>query len=99
MINPSVLCILSKRNPVPVLQELTVTMPTQPTHIGRCALYRDCQGLTLRLLLLLLLLPQGLYYIAQGHTDRAKELFQEIIKEQPYNDVIPKQLVSSYVLC
>lgn len=33
--------------------------------------------------------------MAQGHGDRAKQLFQEIITAQPYNDIVPKQLVSS----
>eukprot|EP00878_Enallax_costatus_P036444 GHUV01040930.1.p1 GENE.GHUV01040930.1~~GHUV01040930.1.p1 ORF type:complete len:227 (+),score=87.09 GHUV01040930.1:496-1176(+) len=37
---------------------------------------------------------QGLYYTAQGHQDRAKQLYEEIMKDQPHNDIIPKQLAA-----
>lgn len=40
-------------------------------------------------------LLQGLYYIAQGLDNKAKQLFEDILKAQPYNDIIPKQMVRS----
>ena len=37
---------------------------------------------------------QGLYYEAVGKPERAKELYEAILKDIPHNDVIPKRLVS-----
>lgn len=34
-----------------------------------------------------------MYYQSQGKYEQAKSLYEEILKEQPHNEVIPKQLV------
>lgn len=36
---------------------------------------------------------QGLYYEAIGKPERAKELYDYTLQDQPHNDIIPKRLV------
>uniref|UniRef100_A0A383WLN9 ER membrane protein complex subunit 2 n=1 Tax=Tetradesmus obliquus TaxID=3088 RepID=A0A383WLN9_TETOB len=36
---------------------------------------------------------QGMYYQAAGKPAQAQQLYEELLSEQPHNDVIPKQLV------
>lgn len=38
--------------------------------------------------------PQGLYYEALGRPERAQELYEATLKEQPHNMVLPKRLAA-----